>query len=296
VVRGQINIFNARRQAIKGQVEILRKRISVLGKEIQGLRAKVRAQNKMHRLVGEEIEDVSTLFRRGLAKKARLLALQAREAEIEGNRGENMATIARAEQQIAETHLRINELGTARTNEIVEQLQGVQQEIFDLKERIRSAEDLLARTDIAAPIDGTVVDLRVHTTGGVIGPGESILDIVPSGDRLVVEARVEPTDIDVVHQGLDAHVTLTSFNQRRTKPVDGVVVSVSADRLTDERSGQPYFLARVGLVGDVTAALGGASLYPGMPANVMIRTEQRTALDYFLKPLTASFDRAFREE
>lgn len=192
VMRGQSNIFEARRRAITGQTAILRKRISILRREIQGRRAMVKAQDKMRSLAREEITDVAKLLRTGLTKKARLLALQSREAEIEGNRGENLATVAGAEQQIEETRLRINELGTAMINEIVQQLQDIQQEIFDLKERIRSAEDLLTRTEIKAQVSGTVVDLRYHTTGGVIGPGDAILDIVPSGDKLVIEARVDP--------------------------------------------------------------------------------------------------------
>ena len=155
---------------------------------------------------------------------------------------------------------------------------------------------LLGRVKIIAPLDGTVVGLQIHTPGGVISPGEALLDIVPSGDRLVIEAKIDPTDIDVVHPGLPAHVRLTPFNTRSTRPIEGRIASVSADRLSDERTGESYYLARVELKGNPANALDGASLYPGMPAEVMIVTGARTALDYFLKPITRSLNRAFRED
>ncbi len=155
---------------------------------------------------------------------------------------------------------------------------------------------MLRRTAIRAPLAGTIVGLQVHTLGGVIGPGEPLMDIVPSGDRLVIEAQINPIDIDVVHPGLVAQVRLMPFSMRNTAPLDGTVTSVSADRLTDERTGESYYLARVELNEDPAKALGGASLYPGMPAEVMVVTGERTALAYVFKPITASFNRAFREE
>ena len=157
------------------------------------------------------------------------------------------------------------------------------------------AEDVLGRTKIRAPLDGTVVGLQVHTTGGVIGPGLPLMDIVPRYDKLVIEAQINPQDIDIVHPGLPAQVRLTAFSQRNILPVDGEVVWVSADRLTDENTGQPYFSARIQIVGDVSEALGGATLYPGMQAEVMIVTGERTPLDYLLRPILSSLNRAFRE-
>jgi HlyD family secretion protein len=180
-------------------------------------------------------------------------------------------------------------------NEVVQQHRDVQLELFDLTEQLNAARDILARSEIRAPIDGTVVGLKVHTQGGVILPGAPLMDIVPSNDRLVVEARVNPSDIDIVRAGLPARVTLTAFSQRSVAPLKGKVVSVSADRLTNDRSGEPYYLVRVELVGDISKALQGASLYPGMQAEVMIVTGAHTALDYFLKPITQSLNRAFRE-
>ncbi len=221
--------------------------------------------------------------------------MQRRSAEIEGNRNLHIAQIARARQSIAESHMRAADLETARLNQVVEELRKVQAEIYALNERVRAAGDVLARTDIRAPRAGTVVDLQVHTAGGVIAPGAALLDIVPSGDRLVVEAKVDPKDIDVVRQGLEAQVRFTAFNQRHRAPAQGTLTSISADLLTDEASGEKYYLARIELAETQADSVDLSALYPGMQAEVMIVTGARSALDYLLEPLVRSVDRAFRE-
>ena len=189
----------------------------------------------------------------------------------------------------------MTELRTRFLNQVVQQLGELQNELFDLSEKMRAAEDVLKRTVIRAPLDGTIVGLGVHTVGGVIAPGERLLDIVPKDERLVIEARVNPRDIDVVDPGLNAQVRLTAFSQRHMRPINGQVLTISADRLTDERTGEDYFLAKVELVEDVATRLDGAALYPGMQAEVMILTEARTFFDYLIRPMTESFNRAFRE-
>jgi HlyD family type I secretion membrane fusion protein len=175
-------------------------------------------------------------------------------------------------------------------------LRDAQAELFDLAERLNAAEDVLRRTEIRAPLDGTIVGLQVHTPGGVISPGQPLMDIVPSGERLVVEAQVNPIDIDVVSVGLPALVRFTAFNQRNTVPVEGRITSVSADRLTDTAQERSYYQIRVELPADVLKTLGGAQLHPGMQAEVMIVTGKLPALEYFLRPVTRSLNRAFRED
>tara|TARA_Y100001936_G_scaffold254141_1_gene325584 strand:+ start:20539 stop:21888 length:1350 start_codon:yes stop_codon:yes gene_type:complete len=295
-VTGQLNIFNARKQAINTRVQIQRQKIKQLTEEIVGLRGQIRSENTQLKLIKAEAKDIKTLVDKGLARRSRLLALQRQQAEIEGSRSRNQASISRAQQSIGEAKIRISDIKTEQLNDVVIQLREAQSEMFDLAERIPAAEDVLTRTEIKAPLAGTIVDLQVHTPGGVIGPGESLMDIVPSGDRLVVEARVDPNDIDVVHAGLPARVTLTALSTRNALPVDGTVLSVSADRLIDERTGQAYFLARIRLTGDYEKKLAGAELYPGMAAEVMIKTGARTLIDYIFKPLSSSLNRAFRQE
>lgn len=206
-----------------------------------------------------------------------------------------MAAIARAEQNITEARLRVSELKTNLINQAVQLLRDEQNNLFDLAERIRAAEDVLNRTEIRSPLNGTVVGLQVHTAGGVISPGASLMDIVPADDRLVIDAQIDPADIDVVRVGLKVEVRLTALPQRNNMPIAGRVISVSADRLIDEATGMPFYRAKVELTGDVKKVLGDVVLYPGMQAEVMIVTGERTALEYILRPLLDSFNRAFRE-
>ena len=295
-VRGQVNIFDARRTSLSGQVSILVRRANQYLEEIKGLKGQIKAENTQIALIKEELKGLKTLFEKGFAKKPRLLALQREVAEIEGSRSQNRALIARAKQSVGESHLRVTELRANQLNEVVQQLRDVQDELFDLAERLNAAEDVLRRTEIRAPLDGTIVGLQVHTTGGVISPGQSLMDIVPSGERLVIEARVDPMDIDVVAIGLRALVRFTALNQRTTVPVEGKVTSVSADLLTDAGQERSYYQVRVELPTDVLKTLGVVQLHPGMEAEVMIVTGKLPALEYFLRPVTRSLNRAFRED
>ena len=209
IITGQTNIFRARRQTLEGQVAILNQRVAQLLEEIIGLEGEIAAEDRQLELIAEEIADLEQLWERRLIAKSRLLERKSRSAEIEGGRSQNVAGIARARQSIGESRLRMTELTTAMVNEAVDQLGRVQGELLDLGERLRAAQDVARRTEIVAPQAGTIVGLRVHTAGGVISPGQALLDIVPSGDRLIVEAQVDPQDIDIVHEGLDAHVRFT---------------------------------------------------------------------------------------
>jgi len=293
---GQLNIFRARQKTIAGQVKIQEQRIAQISEEIEGLKGQIRAEDMQQKLIRSEIADLNLLVEKGFARKPRLLALQRRLSEIEGSQSHNRAEIARAKQSIGETQTRISEIRTKLLNEVVIELRDVQAELFDLAARIGTAEEVLRRTDIRAPLAGTVVGLRVHTKGGVIAPGAALMDIVPSNEKLVIEANVDPTDIDVVRPGLKAQVRLTAFSMRNAKPVAGRVTSVSADRLIDERTGQAYYRARIELTEDPAKAFKGAALYPGMPAEVMIVTGARSALAYIFNPISSSLNRAFRQQ
>jgi HlyD family secretion protein/epimerase transport system membrane fusion protein len=292
--RAEENVFRARRQALEGQTAILTQQISQHHEEIAALSAEIVAARKQGALIAQEIADVETLFNKGLERKARLLALQRQAAEIEGQKNRNEAMIAKVRRDIGETELKIVELRTTMLNEAVEGLRETQEQLAKLEEEIRAAEDVLTRTVVAAPSAGVVVNLQVHAAGAVIQPGQQLMELVPQDDKLVVEARVEPSDVDVVHSGLPAQVKLTAFNQRFAPALDGRVKWVSADRLTDERTGLPYYVARVELDDGQEARLD-EELHPGMPAEVMIATGSRTMLDYLVSPLFRAIDRAGRE-
>ena len=162
--------------------------------------------------------------------------------------------------------------------------------------QLRAAKDVIARSSIRAPITGTVVGLQVHTSGGVVKAGDPLLSIVPKDEPLVIEARVDPNDIDIVHKGLPAQVRLTPFNARMVPPIPASVVWVSADAMNDQNTGESYYLARVKLTELPSELPKDVQLYPGMPAEVMILTGERTLLNYLAAPITRSFRRAFREK
>ena len=228
--------------------------------------------------------------------KARTLALKREEAKLKGDRGEHLSLITKARQRIGETELEIIDIKNKMLNQVVSGLHDTQAELVEVSERLKAAEDILVRTDIRAPQAGVVMGLNVHTEAGVIAPGQRLLDIVPENDTLVIEAQVTPNDIDVVYAGLPAQVRLTAFKQRNTPLLDGKLTRVSADSFTDERSGASYFLARVAIDAAELKKLDGRELYPGMGAEVMIKTGKRTTMDYILAPLTDSLRRAFRED
>ena len=294
-VATQDRIFQARARSLGTKKAIYEQQIAQLRAEVLGLKEEVEAQNREIALLDEESTAIGALVRTGMEGKQRLLALERRKAQIEGGRALNKARVARVGQRIAETRLLIAEIQDLRTSQVVAELREVEARMSDLRERTSAARHVLSRTRITAPVAGTVVNLRVFTPGGVIGDGDTLLEIVPADDDLVVEARVEPTDIDTVYPDLQAQVRITAFSHLTTPILSGTVRHVSADRLVDRRTGEPYYEARV-VLDPAQPALADLSLQPGMPAEVMILTGRRTTMDYLLKPIVTSFSRALREE
>lgn len=290
----QMREFTARKRSIEGQIAILNQRMEQFRAEQSGIRSQISSQREQVALLTDELESMQRLFDKGFTGKARLLELQRNVVEVKGSLSQNNAAISRIDQNITEAELQITDLEVSRLNEVLESLRETQTGIQELDERIAALNDVLNRTNIVAPIKGVVVGLQVFTRGGVIGPGEPLMDIVPSDGELVIEARVDPVDIDVVYPGMEARVRFVSFNQRNTRPSDAKVLTISADHLTDERTGASYFLARVVLTEDALELLD-QTISPGMPAEIMIVTGKKTPFGYFMTPLARSFERAFRE-
>jgi epimerase transport system membrane fusion protein len=293
---GEGRVFEARRSALAGEEEALGQRIGQLGEQIRGLEELCAADDRRIALYREEIEALGTLFAKGLADKGRLRELDRQLAEREGARAENRASIAGARLQIGETRVRIAQLKRDLAREVEGDLREVQTGLADLRERMRALEKTLERTVVKAPVAGDLVQLVTHTVGGVLEPGERILDIVPQDVPLVVEAWVQPNDIDRVSPGLDAEIRLSAFSSRTTPSVPGRVLTVSADRLTDPATHAAYYLARVQVTPEGLATLGGRVLRPGMSAEVLIKTGRRTFFDYLIRPLTDRLASAFRED
>jgi HlyD family secretion protein len=295
VITGQTKIFQARRAALDSKIRLITQRIAQVQQEIVGLRAQETASRKRAAILHEEVAGLRHLLNKGIVPKPRVLALEREIVAVDGRQGELLAHIARAQQTIAEAEVSIISLENDTKNEIVQSLRDTQNQIHALVEQIQAAAHVLTRTEVRAPESGVVTDLRIRTPGGVVGGGEPLLDLVPKEDRLIVAAQVRPEDIDLVRPGLPAQIRLIPYRQRRTPPIAGKVIHVSADRLVDQRSGQPYYLARVEADEAVLKRLKEVEMVAGMPTEVMIKTGKTTVALYVLAPILDSFDRAFRE-
>ncbi|MGO4622960.1 HlyD family type I secretion periplasmic adaptor subunit [Ensifer sp. 2YAB10] len=291
----QNEVFLARRLALSNETGILHQRILQSENEIKGLEDMVAAQDQVMVSIETEAADLEKLSKKGLATRERHLQLRRRQGELKGERATNIAAIARIRESMAEIEQQIMNLSTTRLNEAVAELSKVETELFDLQQQLRAAEDVLARVDIRAPVDGVVMGLQVHTTGGVVRPGEPILSIVPAGQKLVVEAMVRPEDVDTIVVGQTAHVRISAFARYDMPPLEGLVELVSADRLTDDRTGAGYFTAKIVVDEQELDKLAGRKLLPGMTSEVMIRTGSRTMLAYIGEPLARTFRRSMRE-
>ncbi|MBY3096463.1 HlyD family type I secretion periplasmic adaptor subunit [Rhizobium laguerreae] len=295
-VASQRDVFAAKHDNLKDEREILSQRRHQTEEEITGLEGLIVTEDKQIEALEGETKDLESLIKRGLVTRERNLMLRRQQREIEGERATNVAAIARAKSAMAEIDMQILNLGTVRLNESVEELSKVEAELFDLRQEERSAKDVLARTNVVAPVDGIVMDLRVHTAGGVVKPGETLMTVVPLGQQLVVEAMVRPEDVETIAPGQLARVSFPAFARYSLPPLDGVVEVVSADRMTEERSGAPYFAATVVIDKSELAKLEGRKLMPGMSSETMIRTGARTVLSYLAEPIAQNFRRAMREK
>lgn len=292
----QRRLFESRRDALIGKTDVLGQQIKQSDEEINGLNEQISSASQQLALLEDEIGDVQHLLASGNAPKTRLLALQRRKAEIEGERGERQSMIARSEQRINESKIQMYNLKTEFLNEVVSELKDTQGQLSDLEEQLRAAEDVMRRIIIKAPIAGQVVGLKIFTIGGVVAPREPVMEIVPTDDKLIVEARIKPQDIDVVQPGLLARVQLSAYKTRNVPPIEGEVITVSADRFEDERTQEAYFTARVVVDEAQLAKLKNVELSPGMPAEVLIVTGSRSLISYLVSPIKDSFNHAFREE
>jgi HlyD family type I secretion membrane fusion protein len=295
IIRGQTNVFQTRRDYMFGQQRLVAERKLQIQKEIEGLRAQANADDEQLALLNEERAGVKSLLDKGLEKRPRLLALDRTRASIQGERGDLEARIARAQQSISELNAQLNDLKNRMMTEVVTQLRDSEKMIADLDQRLRAAKDISDRLEIRAPRSGYVVNMAFHTVGGVIDSGRPILDIVPDNDTLLVEARFSIKDIDVLKVGLPAQITLDAYSARTVPPMAGSLVMVSADRLTDPATGEIYYLGRVEVSPEGNDLLDDVKLVPGMQAQVMVYTGERTALDYLFDPFERSINRAFRE-
>jgi len=296
IIKGQDALFAARQKAYDSTISILKQREEQMKNEIASIHSQVESSDKQLKLINEETEAVAYLEKKKLIERPRLLALLRNAARLKGDRDKDIALIERTKQRIGETKLQAINFKDRWQRDILTELRDTQRELSEVLERQKSAEDVLKRTLILSPRTGTVVDLKLHTIGGVIAPREALMNIVPQQDKLVIEARINPLDIDVVHKGLKAKVKLTAYKQRHVPSLDGEVTQVSADSFTDQQTHETYYLATVIINPGQLKRIKNVKLYPGMPVQVMIITDKRSAFEYFITPIKDSFHRAFREQ
>jgi len=289
-------VFRVRREALTNQIALIRAQAREARDEINARTAQMKADDEAIKYQREELAANQSLAEQGFVSKTRLLALQRNVAEYESRRAEGAAEMARARQKVSDLELRAETLRSTFKQEASNELRQTAAAIFELRERLRPAQDAEQRQRITAPIAGEVVDLKVTSVGAVIAPREPILDIVPTDPLLLVEARVRPEDISYVRVDAPADVRLTAFRQRITPTVQGKVSYVSADRLVDKTNNTPYYVVQVHVSPEALRKAGDLKLQAGMPAEVFIQTTARNALQYLLDPILGFMQRSLREQ
>jgi len=296
MLQSETAYFESRRRSYLEQVDLLQKQASEAENELQGLSSQVNATRAALDLIEQEVEATGELEKLKYVQKFELLTLKRGVEDYRTRLGEYVSEVSRTRQKILDMNLRIAGLRNEYIAEAAEDLTNVHSSIYSLIERIRPSVDAKQRQSIVAPISGTVVDMQVFTVGGIIAPRERLLDIVQDDGLLIVETQVPVDSIDSISLGQPADVRLSAYSARSTPLIAGTVSYVSADRLVDERSGAAYYLTYIDLDRESLADAGESiELYPGMPAEVFIKTGDRTALDYLLAPVTNNLRRSARQ-
>jgi len=295
-VTGEQRQFEIRRTSREGQKAQLRERIIQLRQEISGYEAQITSKDKQIEWVGKELVGVYELWEKNLIPYTRVTSLEREKERLVGERGQLIASIAQSKGKMAEIELQILQIDQDMRTEVGKDLAEIRARTAEMVERKVSAEDQLKRVDIRAPIDGVVLQLTVHTVGGVITAGEAIMLIVPQTDTLQVEAKVPPQEIDQIRIGQPAVLRFVAFSQRTTPELNGTVARISADVSEDTKTGARFYTIRLGVSPEEVARLGAVRLVPGMPVETLIQTSPRTVMSYLVKPLHDQLVRAFREK
>jgi len=294
VVAGETRLFEANRRMVANQKEQLRLQIVQLDEQVRGFKAQSRSNDSEAEIVEQELAKTEKLLANKLVPISQKRDLLRQRARIEGSRGELIARVAEAEGEISELNMKLISIDQTTRKEAQTEIVSLVAKIAELNEREIAARDRLTRMEVRAPVDGFVYDLQVHTIGGIITSGATVMSVVPKSGDLIVEVRIPPVDIDRVAPGQPARMRFTAFNQRTTPELHGKVEVVAAATTQDRATGQPYYLASLSLADK--GLLKDNKLIPGMPVEVFVQTEERTAMSYILKPFTDQMMKAFREE
>jgi len=295
VLAGEQRLFELRRQARAGQKAQLNERVGQIQEQIRGVDDQIVAKASEIEWINQELVGVRELWHKNLVQITRVTTLERDAARLRGERGALLALNAQARGKITETQLQILQIDQDIRSEVSKELAEIRAKTSELIEKRVTAEDQLKRIDIRAPRDGSVHQLAVHTVGGVIGPGEPIMLIVPGTDVLIVEARIEPHNIDQIRVGQNALLRFSTFNQRTTPEINGEVTRVSADITNDQTKSLSFYTVRIMIPDSEIARLNGLKLVPGMPLETFIQTGDRTAISYLIKPVSDQLMKAWRE-
>ncbi len=293
---GERHVFEDRHSSREGERRQLIERISQIEQQIDGVELQVAAKSDELALIADELAGVKQLYAKSLVPIQRVTSLEREKARLNGERGELIASVAQARGRISETELQMLQIGRDLQTEVSAELIKIQTQSAELAERRIAAEDQLKRVDIFAPQDGVIQQLSIHTVGGVIGPGATLMEIMPETDPLVVEAKVALSDIDQVWLDQQVILRLSAFNQRTTPEFVGKVSLVPADLTTDTRTGVQYYSVRIKLDAESLPDGEKLRLVPGMPVECFIQTGDRSVVSYFVKPLSDQMRRAFKHE
>lgn len=295
IIATQKSLFDARTQAHAGELSVLRQRLEQLTADRAGTEAQLQARAREFELTSQELANVKPLYDKGFASQQRYGGLQRDAARLEGEIGRLKSDLARSTGALAEANLKLLQSDKDYTQQVVDELKKVQAALAEQEESRTALADKLARTEVRSPRPGRVHALAAHTEGGVIQPASTILQIIPDGEKLIVETQVQPQDIDKIRKGQTASIRFTAFSSRTTPRLDGTVANISAAQLTDQQN-RAYFTAQIEVSVDELKKLGTQhELRPGMPAEVYIETQSRSILSYFVKPLGDIMSRSFRE-
>lgn len=294
---GQEKLFKARRAAGSGQVSQLNQRIAQFNDQIAGLNSLIRSKNNQAMKIREEADSKQILVDKGWLAKPVILALEREELRLQGDIANHQSDISRLRNSINETNVQIGQIRRELQAEVLAELRQADTEASDLREQLTTASDQRRRIDVITPVSGKVHNMSVTTIGGVVGPGQELMQIIPQDVRLIIDAQVQPADIDQIFPGQETTIRLSAFNIRTTPELNGFVIKASPDRLIDPVTGFPYYSVKVEIPPEELALLPeNLTLLPGMPADCFMTTEKRSVMSYLLKPATDAMTKAGREE
>lgn len=295
VISVQNQLFKTRRTSLLNEEAILRETITGLEKQIEGSVALEKSRSNQLKLFTDELKAMQPLYEQGYIPRTRMFELERAISSLEGQRSGDLAVIGRAQSQIGEIRLKILQSKEIYQKEVETQFTEVQRQVSDLKERYTATRDELDRVIVRSPATGVVFGLTVNTVGGVITAGQKLMDISPASNSLLIEAQIPTHLIDNVKTDLDADISFPALDRFDISHIQGKLVYISADRFTDPKTDEPYYLGRVMVTPEGMQELKGHALQPGMPANVVIITGQRTMFGYLIRPIVSRLHFAFTE-